>query len=206
VAAAAGQNITKGNFDPEYIRKAIDGCLRRLGTDYIDLLLLHHPSIEAMTGGDVIEALARAQEQGKIRNYGVSCSKHGTAEHANHYLDLPGVTVLQTPVGFSSHHVFEGILPRAVDNEIGVVARAPFDGGALFKDPELLNSISEMAEGTPSQIVTRLARQVHAEGVVLVGATQKDHLDDYLDAPTLSPLLPEVVESIRSLALRDVAG
>jgi aryl-alcohol dehydrogenase-like predicted oxidoreductase len=206
MASAAGQNITRHNFDPKYIGDAIDGCLHRLGTDYIDLLLLHHPPIEALAGGNVSEALTRAQEQGKIRYYGISCSKHTTPEQVNHYLDFSGVSVLQTPAGFLGHHLFEGILPRALDKEIGLVARAPFGEGALFKDPDLLDAISELADGTAAQIVIRFALQINAGGAVLVGTTRKDHLDENLDALALPPLSPEVVEKIRSLALRDVAG
>jgi aryl-alcohol dehydrogenase-like predicted oxidoreductase len=205
-ASAAGQNITRRNFHPEYIMRAIDGCLHRLGTDYIDLMLLHHPPTEALAGGDVMEALARAKKQGKIRYYGMACSKHATTEQANHYLDQPDVDVLQTPVGFLSQHVFEGILPRAVDLQVGLVARAPFGEGALFNAPDLLDSIGELAVGTPAQIVIQFAMQINTAGAVLIGAARKDHLDEDLAALALSPLPSEALQRIRSLALRGVAG
>lgn len=56
---------------PEAIRKAVDASLRRLGTDYIDIYYLHCPDpsvpIEA-----TLEALAEAQQAGKIRHVGQS--------------------------------------------------------------------------------------------------------------------------------------
>jgi aryl-alcohol dehydrogenase-like predicted oxidoreductase len=56
---------------PDSIRKALDGSLRRLGTDYIDIYYLHCPDpsvpIEA-----TLEALGEAQQAGKIRHVGQS--------------------------------------------------------------------------------------------------------------------------------------
>ena len=65
--------IRKGQFDfsKEHILEAVDGSLKRLQTDYIDVLLLHRP--DALVEPEVVaEAFDLLQESGKVRQFGVS--------------------------------------------------------------------------------------------------------------------------------------
>ena len=65
---------TKARSDhlaPEALRKACEGSLRRLGTDYIDLYQLHWPRRDGSVA-ETIEALERLRNEGKIRWYGLS--------------------------------------------------------------------------------------------------------------------------------------
>lgn len=66
--------IRKGisfDFSKEHILNAVDGSLRRLKTDYLDVLLLHRP--DALVEPDeVAEAFDKLQSSGKVRNFGVS--------------------------------------------------------------------------------------------------------------------------------------
>ncbi len=77
---------TVSDSSPEYLNEGIDESLKRLGTDYIDLFLIHWPDLTRPyeTPMRVLEAVKKA---GKIRHYGVSnfhadmlaeCVKHGT--------------------------------------------------------------------------------------------------------------------------------
>ena len=65
------------NFSPAYITAAIERSLKRLCTDYIDLLLLHNPPVDldAALLDEIHNALEIAKREGKIRAYGVSCLK-----------------------------------------------------------------------------------------------------------------------------------
>lgn len=59
------------NFSKEYILLSVEGSLKRLNTEYIDILLLHRP--DALADPDEIgEAFERLQEDGKVRAFGVS--------------------------------------------------------------------------------------------------------------------------------------
>ena len=59
------------NFSKEYILSSVEGSLKRLNTEYIDILLLHRP--DALADPDEIgEAFERLQEDGKVRAFGVS--------------------------------------------------------------------------------------------------------------------------------------
>jgi aryl-alcohol dehydrogenase-like predicted oxidoreductase len=66
------RQVTGGSAEPASVREACEDSLRRLGTDYIDLLFFHfndHPVEEAEPVRDVLEALVA---EGKIRSYGWS--------------------------------------------------------------------------------------------------------------------------------------
>lgn len=66
--------IRKGlsfDFSKEHILNAVDGSLKRLKTDYLDVLLLHRPDA-LVEPDDVAEAFDKLQRSGKVRNFGVS--------------------------------------------------------------------------------------------------------------------------------------
>ena len=60
-----------GGLDPAYIADSVEGSLRRLNTDYIDLLQLHTLDSEVPIE-DVLEALSRLVDEGKVRHVGCS--------------------------------------------------------------------------------------------------------------------------------------
>lgn len=59
------------DFSPDYIIASVEQSLRRLNTDYIDLLLLHRPD-PLMQPEQVAQAFEQLQAQGKVRHFGVS--------------------------------------------------------------------------------------------------------------------------------------
>ncbi len=65
--------IRKGFFDFSYdhIIESVEGSLKRLHTDHLDLLLLHRPDV-LMETGEVSRAFNRLLEEGKVLNFGVS--------------------------------------------------------------------------------------------------------------------------------------
>ena len=58
-------------FDPAYLRESIEGSLRRLSRECIDVYLLHNPTEQAL-GVEVLGELARLKSEGKIAHWGVS--------------------------------------------------------------------------------------------------------------------------------------
>ena len=59
------------DFSKEHILKSVDDSLKRLNTEYVDLLLLHRPDA-LMEPEEVAEAFDTLKEQGKVRAFGVS--------------------------------------------------------------------------------------------------------------------------------------
>lgn len=60
------------DISPIYVRKSLEGTLKRLGTDYLDVYFLHVPFPEADQVGETIEILEQLVDEGKIRTYGWS--------------------------------------------------------------------------------------------------------------------------------------
>lgn len=69
------------DWDPKMLELSIDRSLKRLNTDYIDVIHLHSCSEELLRRGEVIEVLQRAKEQGKTRFIGYS-GDHKAAQYA----------------------------------------------------------------------------------------------------------------------------
>lgn len=116
------------DFSAGFINTTVEGSLRRLHTDYIDLLLLHHPTNQILESGDFCETFESLKSQGKIRFYGISCD---SLEQAFLSLKLPGVSVIQIELSMIEQGPIPVLLPLAFNENIGVVARLPLAKGLL---------------------------------------------------------------------------
>ncbi len=74
------------DFSKEHILKAVDGSLKRLKTDYIDVLLLHRPDA-LVEPEEVAEAFSILHASGKVRNFGVSNHNPMQIELLSRYLN-----------------------------------------------------------------------------------------------------------------------
>lgn len=81
---------TSNTFDisGEHILKSVDGTLSRLGTDYLDILLLHRPD-PLMDPEEIAEALHQLKRSGKVRHFGVSNMSAAQIRLLQHYCDEP---------------------------------------------------------------------------------------------------------------------
>lgn len=79
--------ICKGYYDSskEHILRSVEGSLRRLGTDYLDVLLLHRPDT-LMEPEEVAEAFLELHQSGKVRSFGVSNHNPAQIELLQAYL------------------------------------------------------------------------------------------------------------------------
>src|SRR5919198_1246237 len=117
------------------VRRAIEGSLKRLGTDHVDLYYLHrvdpNTPIEETVG-----AMAELVEEGKVRHLGLSEAAPETLRrgHATH-----PITALQTEYSLWTRDVEEEVLPTCRELGIGFVAYSPLGRGFLsgrFNGPE----------------------------------------------------------------------
>lgn len=112
---------------PENVRLSVEGSLRRLGTDYIDLYYQHR-----MDPGTPIEetvgALADLITEGKIRHYGLSEAAPATIRRAH---AVHPVTALQTEYSLWSRDPEAEILPTVRELGIGFVPYSPLGRGFL---------------------------------------------------------------------------
>ena len=105
----------------------LDGSLRRLGVETIDLYQIHWPNPEAEIE-EGWETLAKFREQGKVRWIGVS---NFSVDQMKRAQKIAPVTSLQPPYSMLRRGVEEEILPFAQANGIGVINYSPMLSGLL---------------------------------------------------------------------------
>jgi aryl-alcohol dehydrogenase-like predicted oxidoreductase len=126
VVRNAQGDITGLNGHPRYVRRAIEGSLRRLGMDYIDLYYLHMPDPNVPIE-ETVGAMADLVKEGKVRFLGLS---NVDADLLVRAVSVHPITALQTEYSIWNRDV-EEILPVARDSGIGLVAYSPLGNGFL---------------------------------------------------------------------------
>ncbi|HEN3213226.1 TPA: aldo/keto reductase family oxidoreductase [Streptococcus agalactiae] len=76
------------DFSKEYILSSVDGILERLGTEYLDFLILHRPDV-LVEPEEVAEAFTKLRAEGKVKHFGVSNQNRFQMELLQSYLDEP---------------------------------------------------------------------------------------------------------------------
>lgn len=162
--------IRKGFFDfsKEYIINSVDGILKRLNTDYLDILLLHRPDA-LVEPEEVAEAFSNLEKSGKVRHFGVSNQNPAQIKLLQKYVKQPIVAnQLQLSITNStmiSNGINVNMLNESAVNRDGSVLDfcrleditiqtwSPFQYGffeGVFlgseKFPELNKKINEIAE------------------------------------------------------------
>jgi aryl-alcohol dehydrogenase-like predicted oxidoreductase len=118
----------KKDFTKEHIFHAVDGSLKRLRTDYIDVYQLHNPTMEELRREHIQEAMDRLQEIGKIRFWGVSVS---TIEEGVEVVRNSWGHVLQVLFNVLNQAPATNLFPLAKERGYGIVARVPLASGLL---------------------------------------------------------------------------
>jgi aryl-alcohol dehydrogenase-like predicted oxidoreductase len=135
-----GDLSTLGPLDgsAEHVRSSIEGSLKRLGTDYVDLYYQHRvdPNVEIE---ETVGAMAELVEQGKVRHLGLSEAAPETIRRAH---AVHPITAVQTEYSLWSRDPEAEILPTCRELGIGFVPYSPLGRGFLsgrFKSPDELD-------------------------------------------------------------------
>jgi len=115
------------NGKPDYVKKACDASLKRLGVEYIDLHYQHRVD-PATPIEDTVGALADLVKAGKIRHIGLSEASASTLRRA---VKVHPVTALQTEYSLWTRDPEEEILATCRELGIGFVAYSPLGRGFL---------------------------------------------------------------------------
>jgi aryl-alcohol dehydrogenase-like predicted oxidoreductase len=105
----------------------LEGSLRRLGVEVVDLYQIHWPDPEEEIE-EGWETLARLREQGKIRWIGVS---NFSVEQMKRALKIAPIASLQPPYSMLRRAIEEEVLPFAKEHGIGVINYSPMVSGLL---------------------------------------------------------------------------
>lgn len=145
----AARGALAQDFSPAYLRKAVEGSLRRLRTDYLDLLQLHSPPAEVVVRGEWEPALESLKRAGKIRYYGISCD---TVDAGLASLKYPGVSSIQFLLNLLERKAADLLLPQARALSVAGIARECLANGLLAKRPE---DIDLATYCSPSELALR---------------------------------------------------
>lgn len=122
-----GADLRK-DFSGQHIFHAVDGSLKRLRSDYIDLYQLHNPTLDDLRRGELQEAMDRLQELGKIRYWGVSI---GTPEEGLEIVRNGWGYTLQVLYNVLNQAPAKELFPLAKERGYGIIARVPLASGLL---------------------------------------------------------------------------
>lgn len=113
------------DFSYEHIIESVNGSLKRLGTDYIDVLLLHRPDA-LMEPEDVAKAFDELKSSGKVRYFGVSNQNSYQMQFLQKFLDMP-LCANQLQFGIMHSPMIQSGINVNMYNESGINR----DGGIL---------------------------------------------------------------------------
>jgi len=142
------------NGRPDYVRKACDLSLRRLGVDHIDLYYQHRVDPEVPIE-DTVGAMSDLVRQGKVRFLGLSEAAPGTIRRAAR---VHPITALQTEYSLWTRHVEADILPTCRELGIGFVPYSPLGRG-------FLTGRIRSAEDLPDEDYRRVSPRFQAENL-----------------------------------------
>ncbi len=145
--------LNNGFHRPDDARTAFDGTLAALGTDYVDLFLIHWP-LPTLYDGDFVstwQTLIEFQRDGRARSIGVSNFQVAHLETlAQQTPVVPAVNQIEVHPYFGNEEV------RAYGQAHGIVTEAwsPLAQGGVLKD-DVITAIAEKVDKTPGQVVLR---------------------------------------------------
>jgi len=216
----------------EHITEAVEGSLKRLGTDHLDILLLHWPDT-LIEPAEVARAFDELHRAGKVRYFGVSNYSPYQLELLRRHLHQPlvanqiqlGLAHWYTEAGASKGaetHGAEGVvtLDYCRLQDIQVQAYSPLKSASVGKPPNLLNAAADapaevrkaadaLADVARSHDTSPAAIMLawllhHPAGIVpIIGATKVEHVIDNCAADRVQLSREEWYSLLRTTAQID---
>lgn len=162
------------NYGYEKAKASIDESLRKLGADYIDLMLLHQPFCDRY---GAYRAMEDAYKEGKLRAIGVSNF------YPDHFIDLASNVEITPAVNQIETHVFnQQIEAQSYMKEFGthIMAWAPLAEGrnGFFTNP-VLDNISRKYGKSVAQVALRWLLQ--RDVIIIPKSSHKERMQQNLD-------------------------
>ncbi|WP_271078631.1 aldo/keto reductase [Aurantiacibacter sp. MUD61] len=193
--------VTKGGIMPplpydqsrEYMQSALEKSLSRLGTDMIDLYLIHRPDILTHPQ-DLARFLDDAVASGKVRAIGVSNFTTAQIEALSGFLDTP-LSATQPEISPLRIEPFDnGEMDQAMRLGLTPMAWSPLGGGRLMRpeserDRRVARVLGEVAEelGVDRAVAAYSWLMAHPAGIVpIVGSQKRERITEAAQAMQVS--------------------
>ncbi len=198
VVNAGHHDETPHVWTRENITVRLEESLRRMKTDYVDLLQLHNPSVEQVEQGDLVQVLKDLQAAGKTRWIGCS----STLPHLATYVAWGVFDAFQIPYSALERRHEEWI-SRASETGAGIIIRggvargAPDDAGLGAVDRWAVwekASLDELRSPGESRTAFLLRYTLSHPGLdtTIVGTLQPEHLQQNIEQAMAGPLSPDI--------------
>ena len=227
----ANNPLARGfNGKPDYVRKACEGSLRRLGVETIDLYYLHRVDPDTRIE-ETIGAMAELVKEGKVRHLGLSETSPETLRRAS---AIHPIAALQSEYSLWTRDPEDKILPTCRELGIGFVAYSPlgrgfltgklsenslnerdyrrytprFQGENFAKNRELVRRVEEVAEEKNCKPAQLALAWVLAQGndiVPIPGTKRRNYLEENIAALKVK-LTPSDLERLDALMPQGVAA
>jgi aryl-alcohol dehydrogenase-like predicted oxidoreductase len=222
-----GQRELPHDWSPDFIRRACEGSLRRLGTDVIDVYALHNPRMDAIDDDAIFEVLEDLQAQGKIRSYGVALGpKIGWRDEGLRTMRHRGVPSLQIIHNMLEQDPGRELVACARETGTGLIVRVPHSSGLLegkytaettfppndhrshrprewlvegLQKVEALRFLTEDRPHTLGQVALKWLLAEETVVTTLPNVYGIEQLEEFAAAPDLPDLSPEDLARIEEL-------
>ena len=210
LASKCGHAVdTEGEpWTSEVIAESIDRSLRRLNTDYLDILQLHSCDLETLKRGESIEAVVRAREEGKTRFIGYS----GDNEAALWAVKSGLFDTLQTSFNLVDQNARKELLGIAHARDMGIIIKRPLGNGVwgkssspyryandYFQRAQIMNEFGPI-DGAPEDPILLSMGFLFAHDEIstaIIGTHNPDHLRANVEMLENDlPILPQAVEDL----------
>jgi diketogulonate reductase-like aldo/keto reductase len=181
-AAIAGQRdrvflvskVLPNNASPARAAHACERSLQRLGTDHIDLYLLHWRGPVALA--DTVEAFTDLVDRGLVRHWGVSNFDAADLIELTTLADGRMVEIDEVLYNPARRGIELDLWPMCENAGLPLMAYSPFDHGALLRHPAL-GQVAARHGASPAQVV--LAWVIRRDGIATIPkATSAEHARD----------------------------
>jgi pyridoxine 4-dehydrogenase len=173
-----GPNQWTHNATPDHLRKAVEGSLKRLRLEHIDVYQLHAP--DNVVSFDVsVEALAELKREGKIRMVALS---NVTQEHIERARRIVPIASVQNRYSFADRE-WDYVVDYCERNGIVFIPWFPLGAGRIAG--EVLNQVAQAHHASPTQVA--LAWLLRRSSVILPipGTSSIEHLEQNVAAASL---------------------
>jgi len=173
-----GPNQWTHNATPAHLRKAVEGSLKRLRLDRIDVYQLHHPDPVVSLDASV-ETLAELQREGKIRMVALS---NVTQEHIERARRIVPIASVQNRYSFADRE-WDYVVDYCERNRIAFIPWFPLGAGRIAS--EVLNQVAKAHQASPTQVALAWLLKRSPVMLPIPGTSSIEHLEENVAAASL---------------------
>jgi aryl-alcohol dehydrogenase-like predicted oxidoreductase len=183
-----GPNQWTHDATPSHLRKAVEGSLKRLRLDRIDVYQLHVPD-PVVSFDTSVETLAELRNEGKIRFVALS---NVTQEHIERARTIVPIVSVQNRYSFADRE-WDYVVDYCQRNRLAYIPWFPLGAGKVAG--EVLNRVAEAHNASPTQIALAWPLRRSPFMLPIPGTSSVEHLEQNVSAASL-PLTKEEFEEL----------